>query len=320
MTSLQTDNEKRIKDINDEINELTRSAINLKLIEKKESDDFMKKIHDLINDEPDKFRLTVCSWVLDNKENKELDGLRRAYGYLAELVRKKLGEEKQTLEGYVSAKTWIESLVTVEKPLIASDYTKPYLNTIFHNFFHRIAEDVGSQSAYFCYMVYFGVPLYLYDANLETYTLLDESTEEYCYLKLRGKYYESSSGYSMPDWTEKIYINMDHVDWHYKLDNDNSIPENESDARLKLRTAYRSVIGLIDKTNNIEVLSTKSRLYKVMETVLARYYGPQFDQFDSDTWPKQRNIVEWLKAEYGLSEREAIAIDLVTRPDEARRK
>jgi hypothetical protein len=315
--NLNNDKEQRISEINDEIAKLTHSIQKKENEEKARKADFLKYMHDLIDKNPNEFRLKVCSWILDSTENRELDGLRRAYGYLADFVRRKLERKDDELSGFVSAKDWIESQVRVDHVLITSDYNEPYLNMISHTFFQPISDDIENHSAYFSHMVYFGVPLYIYDKVTDQYSLLDEKSEQYCYLKLRGKYYEGSS--SMPDWAYKIYINIAHVDWHYKLDNDSNIPKNEDEVS-KLRIAYRNLIGVTLHKSSKSGYGHNSKLYHILQNVVERYYGNLFDINDSDTWAKQKDVIEWLKSEHGLSEREATAIDLVTRPDEARKK
>ncbi|MGJ8620068.1 MAG: hypothetical protein ACSHWN_07040 [Methylophilaceae bacterium] len=64
----------------------------------------------------------------------------------------------------------------------------------------------------------------------------------------------------------------------------------------------------------------QTKLMQLMDKVLERYYGSLFDINDRDTWPKQKDVTEWLKEKHNLSHREAISIDLVTRPDEARKR
>lgn len=67
---------------------------------------------------------------------------------------------------------------------------------------------------------------------------------------------------------------------------------------------------LIDRSSGY---STK--LMKIMSEVVSRYYGDNFDPDDSDTTPKQVDVIEWLTETYSLSDRQAMAIDIVTRPE-----
>lgn len=302
--------------MNDE-NEVTETS-NPQELEKTK---LKKAIHDLINTAQDEFRRTVCRWVIESQDYGEFAaGIGRVYRELAEFVQAKLDTKKVKLSGYVSAKEWIESAVRVDYPLDVRDYDTVYLDNICETFFRRIKEDFQNQSAYLAYMVYFGVPLYTLDKVQNQYKQLEEESEIYSYLRLKGKFYEGSDYKQILDWGSDIYINTNHVEWHYKLDNDGSYPEDEGEARIKLRAAYRQMIGVPLTIVNKDSYGAGSRLYKIMQQVLGRYYGNQFDANDSDTWPKQKVVVEWLRQEHGLSDREALAIDIVTRPDEARKR
>ncbi|MOA14271.1 hypothetical protein D3C78_1343630 [compost metagenome] len=57
-----------------------------------------------------------------------------------------------------------------------------------------------------------------------------------------------------------------------------------------------------------------------LHAVRSRYYGPNFLLGDQQTWPKQKDVVAWLKTTLSLSEREAEAVDIVARPDALRGK
>lgn len=62
-----------------------------------------------------------------------------------------------------------------------------------------------------------------------------------------------------------------------------------------------------------------TRLLGILDLVIERYYGDGYEPNDKDTITKQIVIVEWLQEKYSLSKREAEAIDIITRPEIARR-
>lgn len=70
-----------------------------------------------------------------------------------------------------------------------------------------------------------------------------------------------------------------------------------------------------------ERLSTKeqsthqTKLMNILDQTVQRYYGETFDPEVKDSYPKQDHIVEWLKQEHSLSNRQAMSIDIIVRPD-----
>ena len=55
----------------------------------------------------------------------------------------------------------------------------------------------------------------------------------------------------------------------------------------------------------------KTTLMGVMQKAIARYYGENFDVNDSDSYPKQVTIIDWLRTEFSLSKRQAEAIEII---------
>lgn len=293
--------------------------------------EWVKEIQQMIVDDYKEFSFNVCNWTLDSKTKSKsktdlklnLADQERIYGDLARFVLRKLetdGEENQEdVVGFVSARDWIESEVGLQQFIFPEDFNSAYLNDICHTFFRRYIDEIGNQSAMFNYMVFFGVPVYtLHNKN---YKLLDETTELFGYLKGCGRYFQGFNQSSMPDWVDCVFINVEHVEWCHKLDTDVAMSALDENQQEILRARYRQMIGVPYKTNVSDfAYGTGSKLSKLVQEVVIRYYSMNFDINDSDTWAKQKDIVEWLIAEHRLSKREAEAIDLVTRPDVARNK
>ncbi|MDH0851076.1 MULTISPECIES: hypothetical protein [Delftia] len=87
------------------------------------------------------------------------------------------------------------------------------------------------------------------------------------------------------------------------------------------RVGFRSHLG-IDYSSHTKIQTSliSSKLMDALQEVRTRYYGPNFSIADQQTWPKQKDVVEWLKTSLNLSEREASAVDIVARPDALRGK
>ena len=63
-----------------------------------------------------------------------------------------------------------------------------------------------------------------------------------------------------------------------------------------------------------------TKLMRIQKKIIERYYGYLFDINDRKTWTNQNVVVDWLIKEFGISDRESKAIDMITRPDIARGK
>lgn len=130
-----------------------------------------------------------------------------------------------------------------------------------------------------------------------------------------------------PEWILGFYFKNSQLNTHKQFFD--GFKGDDESLRIR-RKAFRKFIGEDDVfnnkqdadkttiTNNLNYYST--RLLKIQEKVIEHFYGKQFDINDPDTWTNQKVIVDWLRAEFKLSEREAQSIDIVTRPDQARRK
>jgi hypothetical protein len=65
---------------------------------------------------------------------------------------------------------------------------------------------------------------------------------------------------------------------------------------------------------NLSETNYTTKLMKIMNKAIHRYYGENFDHSDKDTHPKQEHIVAWLRAEFSLSQRQAEAIEIIIAP------
>ena len=58
----------------------------------------------------------------------------------------------------------------------------------------------------------------------------------------------------------------------------------------------------------------QTRLMKIMDIAIARYYGDNFDPENRDTYPKQDHVIEWLMSEFSLTRRKAESIEIIITP------
>lgn len=167
-------------------------------------------------------------------------------------------------------------------------------------------------------LAYHGVPLVrLTDDAPE---LLLEPDELYVFLKKKGELNDIGDleKGGLPKWIEGLAIDIRHLEAH-QLIFGGSI-ELERTQVLARRSALRKMLALpegVVPEPGAAQLPTQSKLQSLLKPTIDRYYGDNFDINDNETWPSQKDVVAWLEG-LGLSHREAVSIDLVTRPDRLR--
>lgn len=76
----------------------------------------------------------------------------------------------------------------------------------------------------------------------------------------------------------------------------------------------------LQEKENCFAVTNPSKIFKIAVDVANRYWGNNWDETDSDSKPKQRQIVEWIKNKYPeLTGEETRAIERVACPIERRR-
>lgn len=211
-----------------------------------------------------------------------------------------------------------------------------YLPKIIRGFFKSYEATFGNSIGHVSYNVYRGLPLYKKN-QLDKFVAITESDYDFIYIFMKGHYrcilgYTEEGRSSFPGWVEKYYVKNDHiVKFDEYFDERNYVHDDDRTIQLK-RTDFRKFIGEKDVSINTDEINESlpnetffhgdhdTKLMRIQKEVLNRYYGNQFDVTDRGTWSKQSDVVAWVRQEYNLTEREAMAVDMVTRPDQARGK
>lgn len=68
---------------------------------------------------------------------------------------------------------------------------------------------------------------------------------------------------------------------------------------------------LTPKNNTISHSNYRTKRMDIIDRAIARYYGENFDISDKDSYPKQDQIIDWLRSEFSLSDIEARAIEKI---------
>lgn len=171
-----------------------------------------------------------------------------------------------------------------------------------------------------------GAPLYKLGKGSEEVVRLSDADLPSAYLNGRAIYEELDGipARRLPRWVEGHGFRLSEIE-ALPLFFTSDPRELGAPQLAALRAAFRNHIGLENRGPATHAAASEpgpgSKLMRHLREVRDRYYGSdRFSLADRDTWPKQVAVVEWLKSDRGLTEREAMAVDVVARPDEVRGK
>lgn len=203
-------------------------------------------------------------------------------------------------------------------PSLLDGVPEDNLNLYLMKFFESIQEDVGYALLEVAEKVAYGVPLYKIDPTDGSATLLSDSEQPSPYLTGKWIHREvNNRTYSLPTWVDGHAFRKSDLE-ALSLFFGGELNENQVSAR---RLAYRTHLGMeAEPLSPAPNTSMSSKLMAALHLVRSRYYGNNFLLSDQQTWPKQKDVVAWLRATLSLSEREAEAVDIVARPDALRGK
>jgi hypothetical protein len=296
----------------------------------------------LANDRPKDFVRWCCHLVLNEatesnplerffsikKNDWTADQYQNRYGYLARTTLRKIAEkdiaehpvyENSDRAHYVSLLDAVYEEMHPHfwdfLPARAIDVKGMRRFDLIWHLFAYIAEALQLALAVISEKVWHGVPLYCRDAT-GGFRLADVNDENLVYLRMCGKHDGMAECAEPPSWFVSYFLSRKDLEVHSWLFSFDTIP---TDAQVaERRDAFSKQLGLPTPVL-AGAAKPVSSLLGFVETVQRRWYGPNFDPLDRDTFPKQTDVVGWLMTEHVLSKRQAEAIDIVTRPDHARR-
>jgi hypothetical protein len=108
-----------------------------------------------------------------------------------------------------------------------------------------------------------------------------------CCYNIKSTYFTAARQTAIPEW---LYPNGIESDYFSSLDNP-------------------------VKTEVITRPEYQTELMVIMYATIKRYYGENYDPNDSDTAPKQNDVIGWIRNTYSISEAKAKAVEKMTRPD-----
>jgi hypothetical protein len=84
-----------------------------------------------------------------------------------------------------------------------------------------------------------------------------------------------------------------------------------------IESGYFSSLDNQVKTDVIARPEYQTELMLIMYYTIERYYGENYDPNDSETTPKQTDVIGWIIEKYSISHAKAMAVDKMTRPDKS---
>jgi hypothetical protein len=269
--------------------------------------------------------------LLERDEDGKVVPAARYCSQIARILLAKLKGESQPdgpiFEGYLSILEWMKSRITEPKRVYSFSLdrarSRARVDFVVNDFFDEQEELFGDVARWALELVYQGVPLYATDAKGSALHLVPYSHEDYVYLSKKGEHFDSAPMYRLPFWTSTCYFSGAHLDAH-AIFFSGDLSDHSKEAIAVLRAAFRKYIGIEVESHAGESASRinkeHSSLLALVPKVLDRYYGAEYVKTNPDTWTTQTVVVKWLMDSFAISEREASAIDIVTRPDQQRRK
>lgn len=299
----------------------------------------------MIDSEPSKFAVLMCEAILGiNREGVEnpfsLKGeagkptcelsSAKANAPLAEGILKKLtkvpafGDDDEFVSlQQLAIKSWV-----VYPHFFSPHFTASEGHGLVEQFVSNFYEELGRAHQDVCVLLNEGLPLYGESTPAGKFRLVPYREEEYVFLRQRARMEWDTPMSYFPDWTKKYFVKQEDIGAHEIFFR---ASEGKDETTRILRTAFLRHIGLESRIDEFEdeparsleprlPRAHKTRLLALVDSVIERYYGVNFNPVNSDTWPSQESVVGWLKAEHGLSGREAMSIDIIARPDTIRGK
>ncbi|WP_156965829.1 hypothetical protein [Paraburkholderia bannensis] len=188
------------------------------------------------------------------------------------------------------------------------------LMTVMHTLLEKYSGDLGFAIDTAAYKIFEGVPIYRKHGN--DFQMLEFDDRLYVYIFKKGEFWETGRIDSVPDWVEGLYVKKADLDAHDAYFSGSG--ELTPDGLVLRRQALWSTLGIKDQrqiqTSESAQKVHNTRILDAVQAVIARYYGSQFNEADRSTYTTQDVVIEWLKSNFGLSQRQAEAVDIVTRP------
>lgn len=267
-------------------------------------------------------------------EDDGVDTAKRMYGDFAEIIldhlsRKsgEISEQLQSRDGFVPFVKIIERNLSINRhKILQVDLSWPLgtapamsrCQSVMGRFFSAFAYDLAIAIDLACRLIYEGVPLYEMLNGDGGYDLLSDSRLS-VYIEKKGELTESGETTDIPSWTKNLFVKESDLNMHSVFYKSGSYDCSHDEILIR-RRALRSAIQIPDvEVSTIERApntTCRGELLLLTHQVQSRFWDlDRFDISDPDTYPKQADIIEWIKTQKsGISDAEAKAVEKVACP------
>lgn len=185
---------------------------------------------------------------------------------------------------------------------------------MWHSFIHECWNEFSQCADSVYRLVYHGLDLYT--VSNDNYQRVARNHPDRVFLHQLGKRGITYHFKEFPDWARLYYFDAAHIELRDIFLEHDYTPEQFD---IKLRAFHRE-IGVDDTSPareyaKVELKARQTRMLEIVQLVLEKHAKTPLNQY-----PKAAVLVDELQSSFGLSKREADAIDIVTRPDALRGK
>lgn len=289
----------------------------------KQYDQMVNDLRKKIKEDPKKILMTYLSSLINQPKDIAIvapTAVRR-YQYIGKHFLNAINGVSNPIEPHLSLEQYcLENTFQSREPTVFRMFNfedDRAIESIYKELLSDKLSRFQSNAAVACNMVYLGVPMYIADSDGKM--VEDRSSEKYHFIKGMGRYfYEPDDYQGAPEWMNGLYLKRSDIERHHLIFSQPNPPTpEEEEALIK---AYRASLGLPidDALEDSKNISWKTKLSDCAESMIHHFEEQGYNRTKLGNWPLQKEVVHWLSSNLGLSNREAEAIDLITRPDHLR--
>lgn len=176
---------------------------------------------------------------------------------------------------------------------------------VFHAFFDDIADDLAYSWGRIYDFAADGIPMY---RKLEgVFKKLPDTDPDYIFFRQMGLHLMRTRDGCFPSWAKDIFVRGEHVKAHSLF----MVGDFDEKDKPTLLRALHAHIGISVQTSQPADNGAQSSLLDIALRCRNNFWTGAANH---NKQPKAKEITDWLMDEYGLSGRQAQAIELVVRP------
>lgn len=242
------------------------------------------------------------------------DDDKRIYQDLARILLSRIESSNKICnsEGYILLADYVSVHIDPKNmnwDIFEFGHKDPNVFALVNRYFESKKSDLGWALANAYELAYHGLPFYYLSAD-GGYEQLSFEDPDYVHLSKMGENCIQISTTGLPDWAKKYYIKVSHMDAHELFFGHGG--KIEPRAIPALRRCIHDQIGITDSD------ARPDNGYHKKTELLKRVYEVTAEFGRQSPYPKAETVVSWLQKKHALSKRQAEAIEIIARPDNAR--